>query len=52
MNKSTFGHEVETDSIAGYDYGWTGVGRSPVSLDELRQLEATVGWSADPSWSS
>ena len=27
MSKSTFAHEVETDSIAGYDYGRTGVAR-------------------------
>jgi len=47
MGKSTFAHEVETHSIAGYDYGWTGVARSPVSLDELHQLEAAVGWSAE-----
>jgi len=32
MSKSTFAHEVETHSIAGYDYGRTGVARSPVSL--------------------
>jgi hypothetical protein len=47
MSKSTFAYEVETDSIAGYDYGRDDVARSPVSLDELRQLEATVGWSAE-----
>lgn len=47
MNKSNFSHEVETDSIPGYDYGRDDVAHSPVSLDELRQLEATVGWSAD-----
>jgi hypothetical protein len=47
MTKFTFVPEVETDSITGYDYGQTGVPRSPVSLEELRQLEATVGWSAE-----
>jgi hypothetical protein len=47
MSKSTLAHEVETDSIAGYDYGRTGVPRSPVSFDELRQLEETVGWRAE-----
>jgi hypothetical protein len=31
--------------IHGYDYGKSNVARSPISLDELRQLEATVGWS-------
>ena len=47
MSKSTFAHEVETHSIAGYDYGRAGGARSPVSLDELHQLEAAVGWSAE-----
>jgi hypothetical protein len=31
-----------TEKIHGYDYGR--VSRSPVTLEELRQLEATVGW--------
>jgi len=47
MSKSTFAHEVETHSIAGYDYGRTGIARSPVSLAELHQLEAAVGWSVE-----
>ena len=47
MNKSTVVHEAETDSIAGYDYGRPSAARSPVSLEELRQLEATVGWSGE-----
>lgn len=47
MSKSTLIHETEASSIAGYNYGRAGVARSPVSLDELRQLEATVGWSAE-----
>lgn len=47
MSKSTFAREVETDSISGYDYSRAGVARSPVSLDELHQLEAAVGWSAE-----
>src|SRR6185312_642262 len=45
MSKSTFAREIETPSIAGYDYGQAGVAHSPVSLEELRQLEQTVGWS-------
>jgi hypothetical protein len=32
--------------IQGYDYGNTRVGRSPVTLAELRELEATVGWTS------
>ena len=32
--------------IHGYDYGTDGAAHSPVSLAELRELEATVGWTA------
>jgi hypothetical protein len=45
MSKSTLLHAEETNTIAGYDYGRPGAARSPVSLEELRQLEATVGWT-------
>ncbi|MGH7649801.1 MAG: protoglobin domain-containing protein [Gemmatimonadaceae bacterium] len=38
------GHSNDTN-IAGYDYGRPESAHSPVSLDELRQLEATIGWS-------
>jgi protoglobin len=34
-----------SEQIHGYDYGKATVARSPVSLHELRQLEATLGWS-------
>jgi hypothetical protein len=33
--------------IAGYDYGTSRVARSPVTLEELRALEASVGWIAE-----
>jgi hypothetical protein len=33
--------------IHGYDYGTVHAARSPVTLDELRELEATVGWTSD-----
>jgi hypothetical protein len=33
--------------IQGYDYGTTRAARSPITLDELRELEATVGWTED-----
>ena len=36
-----------TTTIPGYEYGAAHVAQSPVTRDELRQLEATVGWSAD-----
>jgi hypothetical protein len=32
--------------IAGYDYGTSGAAHSPVTPDELRALEASVGWTA------
>ena len=32
--------------IAGYDYGTARAARSPVTLDQLRELEATVGWTS------
>jgi pimeloyl-ACP methyl ester carboxylesterase len=32
-------------SISGYDYARPSVARSPVSLDELREIEASAGWS-------
>lgn len=47
MSRSTFVPEAETKSIAGYDYGRAGAAHSPVSLDELREIEATVGWTAE-----
>lgn len=31
--------------IPGYDFGKPGSARSPVSLDELRHLEASAGWT-------
>jgi pimeloyl-ACP methyl ester carboxylesterase len=34
-------------SIAGYDYARPGIARSPVSLEELRALEASAGWSEE-----
>jgi hypothetical protein len=39
--------EVESIPIPGYDYGTARVARSPVSLQELRELQQTVGWTDD-----
>ncbi|MBA3832843.1 MAG: hypothetical protein H0X34_13305 [Chthoniobacterales bacterium] len=39
----------KSDQIAGYNYGHAATARSPVSLEELRQLEETVGWSEEDS---
>src|SRR5215468_2560294 len=33
-------------TIPGYDYGMRDVAHSPVNLDELRELEVAVGWTA------
>ncbi|HEY4212588.1 MAG TPA: protoglobin domain-containing protein [Steroidobacteraceae bacterium] len=33
--------------ISGYDYGARSAAHSPLTLDELRALEATVGWTED-----
>jgi hypothetical protein len=33
--------------IHGYDYGNSTVAPSPVTLEELRQIEATIGWSEE-----
>lgn len=38
---------TDTTTIPGYEYGAAHVAHSPVTRDELRQLEATVGWSDD-----
>jgi hypothetical protein len=32
-------------AISGYDYGISRSARSPISIDELRALEQTVGWT-------
>jgi hypothetical protein len=46
MSQSTLVHG-ETGSIAGYDYGKPMVRRSPVSLEELRQIEETIAWTQE-----
>src|SRR5206468_2136363 len=47
MSESTLLHDTEPASIPGYDYARPGVAHTPVSLEELRQLEAAVGWSEE-----
>jgi len=39
--------DEQTVSISGYGYGGPEVAHSPVSLDELRHIESTLGWSAE-----
>jgi hypothetical protein len=43
--KPTADPETRTSSIRGYDYGRAEA--SPLSIEELRQIEATVGWTSD-----
>jgi hypothetical protein len=38
---------VEQQTIPGYDFGSSRTSTSPVSLEELRDLEQTVGWTDD-----
>ncbi len=39
--------EPRPASIPGYDYGRPTAAHSPVSMEELRQIEMTVGWSEE-----
>jgi len=36
---------MSPSKVSGYDYGKSSTAHSPVTLAELRQLEAAVGWS-------
>ena len=45
MNEPNAPQAVAAISIAGYDYGRPSTAHSPVSLEELRALEASAGWS-------
>jgi hypothetical protein len=47
MSESMSIHEADTVSIAGYDYGQPNAARSPVSIEELRQIELAVGWCTE-----
>jgi len=47
MKEAKVLHRSEPDEMAGYDYGRVQAAHSPVSMEELRQLEATVGWTED-----
>lgn len=39
-------NDMPGSSIPGYDYGTRHAAHSPMSLDELRALEQSVGWTA------
>jgi hypothetical protein len=47
MSESMLLRGADTVSIAGYDYGQPNAARSPVSIEELRQIEMAVGWSEE-----
>jgi hypothetical protein len=34
-------------AIPGYDFGKSAIAHSPVSIEELRQIESSAGWSAE-----
>lgn len=44
MKQSVLVQEAQ-GSIPGYDYGQSDVPRSPVSMEELKEIEATIGWT-------
>jgi hypothetical protein len=49
MPESTLTPDIasHTVSISGYDYGRPDIPRSPISLEELREIESTVGWTEE-----
>lgn len=47
MSNTALVHAGEHPQIGGYDYGHANVAQSPVTLEELHQLEQTVGWSEE-----
>lgn len=47
MKEATLVHDAEGAQISGYDYGRPSAAHSPLSLEELRQLEQTVGWGEE-----
>jgi hypothetical protein len=42
--------ESTKHSIPGYDFASPQSATSPVSMDELRRLEQTLGWSGEDEW--
>jgi hypothetical protein len=47
MSQSTSVHELQDGTIAGYDYGQPGVAHSPVTLEDLREIEQAAGWTEE-----
>ena len=47
MSQSTSVHELQEGTIAGYDYGQPGVAHSPVTLEDLREIQQAAGWTEE-----
>ena len=47
MERTRPSGDLAAVEIAGYDYGRPPSAKSPLSVDELRQIEQTTGWSDD-----
>jgi len=47
MKGANVTHIAEETQIPGYDYGRPQSAHSPVSIEELRELEATIGWTEE-----
>jgi len=47
MSDSTVTQDPATTEIPGYDYGRPEAAHSPVSLEELRQIEMATGWTEE-----
>src|SRR5262245_22447258 len=47
MKQADVIHNRSETQISGYDYGRPQSSHSPISIEELRQLEATIGWSEE-----
>ena len=47
MKETTLVRDTDQTQIAGYDYGKGGSAHSPLSLEDLHQLEQCVGWNEE-----
>jgi hypothetical protein len=47
MSQSTLVKEPPAGSISGYDYGQPNISRAPVSMEDLREIEAAIGWTEE-----
>jgi hypothetical protein len=47
MKETTLVHDTDRVQISGYDYGKAGSAHSPLSMEELRELEQSVGWNEE-----